>query len=317
MTLTARENYLQAISFGQPEYMPRGEEDLFYSIHVQDIMSKKSFTDEWQVSWIQELPETSPFPTRCPLASLDRLSDYTFPNPDQLFDKFGEEKQRIRSAKEQGRIVTGNYFYFLYERAWALMGMENFLIALLSEPDAVRQLLHEIARYSRRVFENFLELGVDAISFSEDLGTQKALMFSPHHFHNFFLPEYQFAFEPVLQAKKIINFHSCGRVDEIADDLAAIQVTVLNPLQARANNLAAIKAKTQGRMALQGGVDSHLLLTGTPEQVAQETRRVIGILKPGGGYVLTPDQGFPNYPPANIEAMYREAKRLGSYDLSD
>jgi len=41
---------------------------------------------------------------------------------------------------------------------------------------------------------------VDAVSFSEDLGTQRALMMSPAMFREFILPEYVHAFANVLAA---------------------------------------------------------------------------------------------------------------------
>ena len=77
-------------------------------------------------------------------------------------------------------------------------------------------------------------------------------------------------------------------------DLASVGVTVLDPIQARANDLRRVKEDAvRGGMALHGGVDSHLLVTGTPEQVRQETLRVLGILGPGGNYTLNPNQNIP------------------------
>lgn len=79
------------------------------------------------------------------------------------------------------------------------------------------------------------------------------------------------------------------------------------------NYLEKIKRITFGKTALSGGVDSHLLLVGTTLEVQKETARVIEILKPGGGYICEPDQGFPNYPPENINAMYKTATEMGRY----
>ena len=102
---------------------------------------------------------------------------------------------------------------------------------------------------------------------------------------------------------------------KIVPDLASIGVTLLNPVQARANDLARVKADAlAGRMALQGGIDSHLLTIGTPDQVRRETLRVLGILGPGGGYVLGPDQGMP-WPEENYQAMIETVETYGTYPL--
>ena len=60
------------------------------------------------------------------------------------------------------QIVCGHLFYLLFERAWPIMGMEGFLTALYTHPEEAHALCHGIAKYARRVFDRYLELGVDA-----------------------------------------------------------------------------------------------------------------------------------------------------------
>ena len=313
MNLTPVDNYLEAVRFGKPEYMPRGNEEIFHYVQLKGHYRQATWTDQWGVGWVLDIPGTSPFPKNNPLPDIQRLDEYRLPDPDRLFDGFGDEVEKIKRARSEGKLIQGGYTYMLFERVWAVMGLENFLVALLEEPEPVRALLHKIATFARRVFENMLELGVDAISFSEDLGSQRALMFSPAHFIDFFMPEYRFAFEDVIREGKMIDFHSCGCVDSIVEQLAELGVSVLNPIQARANDVAYIKRVTYGKMALCGAIDSHLILTGSVEDVKRETARIIEILKPGGGYICAPDQGFPEYPPENIAALYETAAALGIY----
>ena len=210
-------------------------------------------------------------------------------------------------------LVCGGLVYLLFERAWSVMGMNEFLIALHTHPAEAHEFLHGIAAYARGVFDRYLELGVDAVSFSEDLGTQRALMVSPAMFREFILPEYEYAFENVLAAGKMVRFHSCGCVDAVAADLAGIGVTMLNPIQARANDLALIKADTAGRMALDGGIDTAVLAQGSPRDVRAEVGRVMEVLKPGGGYVCGPDQSIPGIPEENMAALWDTARELGAY----
>ena len=111
----------------------------------------------------------------------------------------------------------------------------------------------------------------------------------------------------------MINFHSCGCIDEIAGKIADLGVTELNPIQARANNLRKDKNDTFGKMALSGAIDSQMLILGTPIEVKAETKRVIEILKPGGGYVCAPDQLMPDMKEENLKALWDTAKALGRY----
>lgn len=312
--MNEKENYLEAIRFGKPEYIPTTCEPIGYTFTFEDIVRMENWTDRWGVKWELELEGMVPFPKCNPLADIKKLEQYPFPDPEGLVLS-KKTLEKLKKVDRPTKIVTGSMTYLLFERAWALMGMENFMMALIDYPDKMHYLLHQIAIYARLVFDRYLEIGVDGIGFSEDLGSQRALMISPTLFRDFLLPEYVFIFENVKKEGKIINFHSCGCVDAIAGDLSYIGVTILNPVQTRANDLVKLKAQTQGRMALQGGIDTDLLIRGTPEQVQKETIRVLEVLKPGGGYVCGPDQYFPNMPHENMEALWRTVKEFGKYSL--
>lgn len=310
--MNKKENYLEAISFGKPSHVPYENEDIFFQFSFEGITKQANWTDSWGIGWEVSIEGTVPFPVQSPLAEIERLEDYKFPDPGKLVLS-DENKSRLKLVESREKLVAGHMSYLLFERAWALMGMENFLTALITHPEECRILLHNIAGYAKKVFDRYLELGADVITFSEDLGSQRALLISPKMFREFFLPEYKFCFENILKEKKIINFHSCGCVNAIAGDLASIGVTILNPIQARANDLNKIKNDTKGRMALKGGIDTMLIMSGTPQEVRAEVIRVMEILKPGGGYICAPDQHLPNMPEENMQMLWRTVEEYGRY----
>ena len=313
MSLSAKENYIEAVRYGNPEYVPLGCEAIWHGISFNDMLKFEDWTDRFGVKWEMAEADTVPFPKGNPLAELERqLDGYKFPDPNGLVMSTNA-MERIKTIDRDNILVSGGMCYFCFERAWALMGMDTFFTAIIEFPDEVRYVLHELAKYARGVFDRYLEMGVDGVNFSEDLGSQKALMISPKHFREFFIPEYRYALENVLKEKKIVNFHSCGCADEIAGNLAEIGITILNPLQARANNLQKIKKDVSGKMALEGGIDTHLIMTGRPEEVKKEVMRVLEILKPGGGYICGPDQYFPNMPEENMQVLWKTARDAGRY----
>jgi len=310
--LSPKENYLAAIRFANPERVPLGNEPIFHQFQFEGNFYMGNWTDLWGVRWEAGLEYTVPFPKGNPLPSFDRLGEYRFPSPDALV--FSDElRERLARVDRGARLVIGDLTYLLFERAWAVMGMDNFLAGLATHPEEARSYLHGISSYARGVFDRYLELGVDGVTFSEDLGSQRALMISPQMFRDFLLPEYEHCFENVLREGKLVLFHSCGCVDAIAGDLAGIRVSVLNPVQARANDLKRVKSDTIGRMALHGGIDTAVLAMGTPEEVQAEAIRVMEILKPGGGWVCAPDQAIPGIPEENMSALWETAQEAGRY----
>ena len=313
MPLSVKENYIEAIKYGNPEYVPLACEPVWHGISFNDMLRFENWTDRFGITWEMGMEGVVPFPKGNPLADIKRrLDGCKFPEPNGLVMD-PDTVERLKRIDRDGVLVVGNMAYFCFERAWALMSMDNFFMALIEFPDEVRYLLHDLAKYARGVFDRYLEMGVDAVSFSEDLGTQKALMMSPEHFRDFLLPEYEYAFENVLKEKKIINFHSCGCIDEIAGDLAGIGVTILNPIQSRANDLRRVKMDVYGKMALEGGIDTHLILTGTAGEVKRDVLKTMEILKEGGGYICGPDQYFPDMPEENMRMLWETAKDAGRY----
>lgn len=310
--LSPKENYLAAIRFDSPERVPLGNEPIFHTFQFEGNFHKGNWTDLWGVRWEVGLENTVPFPKGNPLPSFDRLDDYRFPDPAAL--AFTEELRAGLTGVDRGAtLIMGELDYLLFERAWAIMGMDNFLAGLATHPEEARAFLHAIADYARAVFDRYLELGVDAITFSEDLGSQRALMISPQMFRELLLPEYEYCFANVLREGKLVFFHSCGCVDAIAGDLASIGISVLEPVQARANDLHKVKRDTIGRMALYGAIDTSVLALGAPDDVRAEVVSVMEVLKPGGGYVCAPDQNIPGVPTENMQALWDTARETGRY----
>ncbi len=314
--MTPRENLLRAITFDAPQYVPRHDEGAMAGVQYAGNFQVACWIDAWGTRWETTRDDMVPFPKGNPLPDLSHIEDFVVPDPLALFDAddtLPDEMAAIPDRNE--KLVFGQQVYFLFERAWALTGMENLMEAFYDHPDELRELLRRITDYNIAIFERYIDLGVDGVGFSEDLGNQRALMMSPTLFREFFKPEYARAFAVVKDAGLLVNFHSCGCVQDIVPDLIEVGVDILNPVQARANDLQRMKALAAGRLTLSGGIDTqHVLMLGTPGEVEAEVKRVLGILGPGGGYIIGPDQGMP-FPPENIEALWRAAQRWGTYPL--
>jgi uroporphyrinogen-III decarboxylase len=79
---------------------------------------------------------------------------------------------------------------------------------------------------------------------------------------------------------------------------------------------AELKAAFGDRMLLNGCIDTQfVLIEGTPDLVRTRTREVLGIMKPGGGYVASPSHDYvlPETPLENIVALYETVREYGAY----
>ena len=86
--LSPRENYLRAVRFRGPEYVPNARHLPIVSVGYNGVNPEDGRPDGaieswdfWGVRWQQELPDVMPFPQDSPLRQVERWSDYSWPDP--------------------------------------------------------------------------------------------------------------------------------------------------------------------------------------------------------------------------------------------
>ena len=81
-----------------------------------------------------------------------------------------------------------------------------------------------------------------------------------------------------------------------------------------------IRRRFGDKILFNGGIDSHhVLILGTPEFVREETRKVLDIMKTGGGYVAgaSHDSILEETPTGNVLAMFDAIREFGRYSSGD
>jgi uroporphyrinogen decarboxylase len=190
------------------------------------------------------------------------------------------------------------------------------MVAFYKEPGFCKEVLHRIMDFQLGIAEHYAGLGVEFVGLGDDLGTQLGSFLGPGIVDTFLVPEYERLFRFYKERNVLIGFHSCGNVEPALETFMQLGVDVLNPVQATANDLDQVRALTQGRMALQGGLSSAVIMEGPAERIKARVRARIRQLACHGGYFCGPDQGMP-YPQAHIDALNEAILAYGRYPLSD
>jgi uroporphyrinogen decarboxylase len=194
------------------------------------------------------------------------------------------------------------------------VGMEALMVYFYTEPDFVRQVLHQIIDFQLGIARHYVELGVEVAMLGDDLGTQRGPLLSPRIMNGFLKPEYERIFRYYREHGVLIWFHSCGDVSAALPMLLELGVDILNPVQATANDLERLRAATQDRMALHGGVGSATVMDGPVERIVAEARQRMWQLGRYGGYFCSPDQGLP-WPQEHLDALHQVVEDYGWYPL--
>ena len=240
--------------------------------------------DAWGVVWDRSVDKDIGVVKGCTLPA-PTLKGCEFPDPkDARF--FAEIPERIKSHGDRFRVFQIGFS--LYERAWTLRGMENLMMDFYDHPGFVHELFNAIVDYNISHAEEALKYEIDAVYFGDDWGMQRGLQMGPDNWRRFIRPALKRMYAFVRDAGKVVWIHSCGKVDELFDDLIEIGLGCFNPFQPEVMDVAALLKQYRGRLAFHGGLSTQRTLPyGTPDDVRAETRRLLDLGREGG-YILAP-----------------------------
>ncbi|MCL2640958.1 MAG: hypothetical protein FWD53_08955 [Phycisphaerales bacterium] len=241
--------------------------------------------------------------------SVRELDDLPWPKAVNL--DFSETLAALRNAGPYYR--ASGFWTSFYHDVMDLFGMENYLVNMYENPDVVHAVTDRVCQYYFDTNEQFFtEAGdeVDAFFFGNDFGTQLDSIISPELFDVFIMPWFKRFTEQGHRFGKQVILHSCGSIYRVIDRLIDAGVDCLHPLQAKAVNMDAayLAEHFKGKIAFLGGVDTQqLLVTGSPDDIRAEVRRIKKLLGPN--LIISPSHEaiLPNVPAANIEAMAQAA----------
>lgn len=321
--MNAKENARRIIRFDRPERVVSGPPMHMVKYLGCDHESYDGFgpaspvgsrwTDIWGVGFHREMAGVMGFPRLHPLADVRALTSYRWPDPDD--ERICGSIYTMAAAFDGGdAFLTGSHRDTLWEKAYMLVGMEDLMVYFYTEPAFVREVLHRIMDFQLGIAAHYLKVGVELVTFTDDLGAQSGPLLNPRIVQEFFVPEYERLFSLYREKGVLKLFHSCGHVEAFLEMFMGLGVDILNPIQATANDLDRVRAMTQGRMALQGGVRSATVMEGPVERIKAEVRQRIWQLGRDGGYFCQWDQGLP-FPQSHRHALEQAIEEYGQYPL--
>ena len=279
-----------------------------------DACDSPTYVCKWDITWANIVNSSGKYTEmiKHPLdGSKSLLDTYQVPDPNEpaqydhcreIIEYYGDEKW-----------IVGSCQCSMFEAAWYLRGMNNFLMDMALDEEYTHKLIEKVSEFAFGAARNFIDLGVDMVWFGDDIATQTNMMISPDMWRKCFKPVYKrlFAYCKKINPDIKIAYHSCGNLETVIEDFIEIGLDVLNPIQPLSMNPALIKEKYGERLVLFGGLDvQHTLPTGTPDDVKQEVKYLKSVLGKGGGYILNPAHHIQaDTDIENILAYYEEAKK--------
>ncbi len=262
------------------------------------------------------------FPIKEPtMAALDA---YAWPRPDppELVDRLAAQACWLRENTDYALVGSAVIGGGIFEQPARTMGLPNFLMALVSEPQFASRLMDQITDIYIESCNNYLDkVGryLDVFTFWDDMAGQDGWLISPGLYRRMIKPKERRLVEAIRKKTGAkLFYHSCGATRGLIPDLIDLGFDILNPVQVSARGMDTRQLKREfGRDIVfwGGGVDTQSVLPfGTPQQVADEVKRRIDDLAPGGGFVFAAVHNVQAFvPPENIVAAFDTALEYGVY----
>jgi uroporphyrinogen decarboxylase len=252
------------------------------------------------------------------------MRDYTtaeqvraFPMNDFLADYRWEGlPEKIEALKKDDKIaVAFGPAIQIFEPAWYLRGMENFLCDLLDDDEEIAEAcLERLTVVKCEIAKRFAQAGVDVIVYGDDVGTERGMMIDPETWRKWLKPRLKKAIAAAKDAnpKVLCYYHSDGDIRLIIDELIECGIDILNPVQPECMDPVEIYRQYHDRVSLWGCVGTQTTMPfGTASDVRKKTRELIDMCRESGRLVIAPTHLLePEVPLENVEAFVDAIKEF-------
>jgi uroporphyrinogen decarboxylase len=236
------------------------------------------------------------------------------------YEELARVAQELRETTDY--LLVGYFGGHVFQTGQSLRGWDTFLMDLMVNQPFAEALMDRVAEANVERFAHYARTVapfVDVIQFEDDLGMQDRPLVRPELYRKVVKPYHNRVFSYAkANCDCHLLLHTDGAVAPFIPDFIEMGIDALNPVQVSAAGMDSAELKREFGQAITfwgGGCDSQRVLPyGTPEQVADEVKRRIDDLAPGGGFVFAPIHNIQyGMPPQNAATMYRTALEYGGY----
>ncbi len=247
-----------------------------------------------------------------PITNWDDFEKYPWPNPNA--PEAAGELEWLSENLPEDMCISCQTGHFCENLAW-MLGYETLCYALYDNRELVKAIADKTLELHTAELERLCQFErVQIIWGSDDMGFKNGLLFSAADMREFVLPGHKKLAKMAHDAGKVYILHSCGKLDDIIDDLAEdVKLDGKHSFEDTIENVCDAKDTYGQKMALLGGIDIDFLCRSDAQAIRKRVRETLDKCLPGGGYCLGTGNSVANYIPLdNYLAMLDEGFLYGS-----
>lgn len=293
--MTPRENVLEVLNWGKPEYVPMTFESIAMVgrqiTGMYDHPLTESGYDIFGVHWLINAAGAMHDTSKLMFTDISEWRDYV-KFPDMKDVDFTEiAKEEMSKIDRNQKLIVHYGVTGVYERLAAFMGFENLLCALLEDPDECRAFFDAMADWKIEIFHKINEAyHLDMYVYFDDVATYRGLFMSPQTYREVIKPAQAKIAKAVTDAGVRFCMHCCGKCEDILEDFVEIGATSWHSAQSL-NDLQEVQKRFKGRLVIEGGWDSEGPCSreeAGEEEARAEVRRNMEEYGKNGGFIFLP-----------------------------
>lgn len=272
--LTKRQNFLETIHGGHPERFVNQFEPFALLRGIDPVSQSnplpakgQTIVDKWGVTMAfpNNVPASFPVHDEEHLA----IKDITkwreviqTPSLDFPEEAWEQSCRYVESIDREEQFVTLMMLPGIFEQIHYLTGIENCLIYLYTEPEAVKELIDYIVDYKIRYAKLLIEhYQPDALFHHDDWGSGRSSFMSPEMFAEFFVPAYKRYYGFYRDnGIEIIVHHSDSYAANLVPHMIDIGIDVFQGC-ITSNNVPELVKKYGGKISFMGDLNNSVLDT--------------------------------------------------------
>ncbi len=221
-------------------------------------LSGNRYLSEWGYI-AQKTQEEHGIEVESPIRTMADFERYTPPDP-YAPGRYDSVERVMATYGDRYAVIVHLNDVFSIPRT--LMGMENLLMAVATDPELVRALVDLSVDINLKMAKEVARRGVQIVYTGDDLAWNKGPLMSPRHFRELLLPGLCRVMRGFKELDLLVIKHTDGNLWSIIDMLVDSGIDCLDPIDPIAGmNLGEVKAKYGSRIALKGNVDISFILS--------------------------------------------------------
>lgn len=214
--ITAKENWRRVLSGENPVWMPAWlyEIDMCWPDEVLEHPKYEYdgfdwFGTEWV--WVEVAGGMMVKPGTRVLSDITKWKEeVVFPDLDAI--DWESDAAFITSRYDKDRMHVFHCTEGIFERLHGLMPFEDTLVAMMEEPEPVKEFFEAMVDYKIKLLSKIFEYyaPIDMVIYGDDWGTQRSGFFSNDMYKEMIYPYTKKVIQFIKSQGKFVELHSCG-----------------------------------------------------------------------------------------------------------